>query len=73
MEVKLHLHRRTTQFYFVIEGKVKAIVGGVNKNLGPMERLRVTSNTPHAIGTNSNAVVLSISIPPLRKDDQIIV
>jgi mannose-6-phosphate isomerase-like protein (cupin superfamily) len=73
LEVKLHLHRRTTQFYFVIEGNVIAIVDGDNKKLGPMESLRVTSNTPHALTTESSAVVLSISIPPVRRDDQVVV
>ncbi len=72
MEVKLHLHRRTTQVYFVIEGDVIATIGSENKKLGPMESLRVTSDTTHALGTDSTALVLSISIPPVRHDDQVI-
>ena len=73
MKVKLHLHRRTTQFYFVIEGDAIATIGGENKKLGPMESLRVTSDNPHALGTDSTALVLSISIPPVRHDDQVVV
>ena len=71
--VNLHIHRKTTQVYFVIEGDAIATVAGENKKLGSMESLRVHSDTPHAISTESSAVVLCISIPPLRLDDQIIV
>ena len=71
--VNLHVHRKTTQVYFVIEGDAVATVAGEDKKLGPMESLRVPIDTPHAISTESTAIVLSISIPPLRLDDQIMV
>lgn len=71
--VNLHIHHRTTQVYFVIEGDATATVAGRNKKLSPMESLRVPTNTPHSIGTESSAIVLSISIPPVCPDDQIIV
>ena len=70
--VHLHVHHKTTQIYFVIEGDAVATVSGENKKLGPMESLRIPIDTPHAISTESTAVVLSISIPPLRPDDQVI-
>ena len=71
--VNLHVHRKTTQVYFVIEGDAVATVAGEDKKLGPMESLRVPIDTPHAISTESTAIVLSISIPPLRLDDQVMV
>lgn len=71
--VNLHVHRKTTQVYFVMEGDAVATVAGEDKKLGPMESLRVPIDTPHAISTESTAIVLSISIPPLRLDDQIMV
>ena len=71
--VNLHVHHRTTQVYFVIEGDAMATIAGENKKLGPMEILRVPIDTPHALSTESTAIVLSISIPPLRLDDQIMV
>jgi len=71
--VNLHVHRKTTQVYFVIEGDAMATVAGEDKKLGPMESLRVPIDTPHALSTESTAIVLSISIPPLRLDDQIMV
>ena len=71
--VNLHVHRKTTQVYFVMEGDAIAIIAGEKKKLDPLESLRVPSDTPHALSTDSAAVVLSISIPPLRLDDQIMV
>ena len=71
--VNFHVHHKTTQVYFVIEGDAMATVAGEDKKLGPMESLRVPVDTPHALSTESTAIVLSISIPPLRLDDQIIV
>lgn len=71
--VRLHVHRKVTQVYFVIEGVATATIAGENKKLGPRESLRVPINTPHAISTESSAIVLSISIPPLTLDDQVIV
>ena len=72
-KVNLHIHHKTTQVYFVIEGEAIAIVAGENKSLGSMESLRVPVDTPHALTTESTAVVLCISIPPLRLDDQVVV
>ena len=71
--VNLHVHHMTTQVYFVIQGDAVATVAGESKKLGPMQSLRVPIDTPHGISTESTATVLSISIPPLRLDDQIIV
>jgi len=71
--VKLHVHHKTTQIYLVIEGDAVATVAGENKKLGSMESLRIPVDTPHALSTESTAIVVSISIPPLRLDDQIIV
>ena len=71
--VNLHIHRKTTQVYFVIEGEAVATIAGENKKLGPKESLRIPVDTPHAISTESTAIILSISIPPLRLDDQIVV
>ena len=73
MSVNLHVHHKTTQVYFVMEGDAVATVAGEKKKLGPMESLRVPIDTPHAISTESTAIVLSISIPPLRLDDQLTV
>ncbi len=71
--VNLHVHHMTTQVYFVIEGDAIATVAGESKKLGPMQSVRVPVDTPHGISTESAAIVLSISLPPLRADDLTIV
>jgi len=71
--VNLHVHHMTTQVYFVIEGDAIATVAGESKKLGPMQSVRVPVDTPHGISTESTAIVLSISLPPLRADDLTIV
>ncbi len=71
--VNPHVHHKTTQVYFVIEGDAMATIAGENKKLGPMESLRIPIGIPHALSTESTTVVLIISIPPLRLDDQIMV
>ena len=71
--VNLHIHHKTIQVYFVIEGDAVATVANEIRKLGSKESLRIPVDTPHALGTESTAVVLSISIPPLRPDDQIMV
>ncbi|MFC1950194.1 cupin domain-containing protein [Chloroflexota bacterium] len=71
--VNLHAHHMTTQVYFVIKGDAIATIAGESKKLDPMQSLRVPINTPHAISTESAAIVLSISVPPLHLDDQSIV
>ena len=71
--VNLHLHHKTTQIYFVIEGNATVTIASDTNKLGPMESLRIPVDIPHAISTESAAIVLSISIPPLRLDDQVTV
>ena len=72
-KVNPHIHHKTTQVYFVIEGDAVATVASESKKLSSMESLRVAGDTPHALSTETSALVLCISIPPLRLDDQIIV
>ena len=69
--VNPHIHHMTTQIYFLLEGIATVIVGGTEKKLNPMESLRIPVDTVHTISTEATATVLSISIPPLRADDQL--
>ena len=68
--VHLHHHHMTTQIYFVLEGTARATVGEETVMLEPHEILRVPPDTLHGIETDREAVVLSISIPPLQPSDQ---
>ena len=71
--VNRHIHHKTTQIYFILEGEGVATIGGKSRTLGPMQSLRIPTDTPHAIRTESSVTVLNISIPPIRMSDQIIV
>jgi mannose-6-phosphate isomerase-like protein (cupin superfamily) len=68
--VHLHHHHRTTQIYFVLEGTARATVAGKSAVLKPYQILRIPLDALHDIRTDGEALVLSISIPPLDASDQ---
>ncbi len=68
--VAVHQHRETTQIYFMLEGEVDVVVGGVARRLRPYEMLRVPPGTGHGLRAPGMCLMLSISIPPLDIEDQ---
>jgi mannose-6-phosphate isomerase-like protein (cupin superfamily) len=68
--VLLHHHHKTSQIYFVLEGIVQATLDGKSVVLEPHQILRIPPDALHSIRTESEALVLSISIPPLEASDQ---
>lgn len=73
-EVQTHVHQHSTQFYVALEGSVAIERDGVETVIAPYEVVRVTRGTSHgARATGAEAVVLNISVPPLRADDQVAV
>ena len=68
--VYLHHHHRTAQIYFVLEGTVGATVDDKPVVLKHHQILRIPPDTLHGIRTDGEALVLSISIPPLDASDQ---
>ena len=68
--VHLHHHHKTTQIYFVLEGIAQATVDGETVVLEPRQTLRIPADTLHSIRSEDEALVLSISIPPLDVSDQ---
>jgi mannose-6-phosphate isomerase-like protein (cupin superfamily) len=68
--VHLHHHHKTTQIYFVLEGIAQAMVDEETVVLEPHQILRIPADTLHGIRTGGEALVLSISIPPLETPDQ---
>ena len=68
--VHIHYHKQTTQIYVVLEGVVKITVGDTMSALRPFETVRVPVEKNHSLSTEEEALVLSISIPPLQRDDQ---
>ena len=68
--VHLHHHHKTAQIYFVLEGTARATVSGKAAVLKPQQILRIPQDALHDIRTEDEALVLSISIPPLDASDQ---
>ena len=68
--VHLHHHHKTTQIYFILEGTARATVDDKSVVLKPYQILRVPPDALHSIRTVDEAVVLSISVPPLEASDQ---
>lgn len=70
-EVALHHHEKSTQVYTVLESEVEVRVGGRTMRLRPYETVRIEKGTLHAMrAVEGAALVLSLSIPPLHRDDQ---
>ena len=69
--VAAHYHEKCAQIYTVLEHQVEARVGDHSLRLRPYETVRIEKGVVHSVRTLSGeALVLSLSIPPLDPDDQ---
>jgi mannose-6-phosphate isomerase-like protein (cupin superfamily) len=69
--VSSHYHERCAQVYTVLEHAVEARVGDRKMLLRPYETVRIEMNEVHSIrAVEGEALVMSLSIPPLERDDQ---
>jgi len=72
--VSPHYHEKSAQVYTVLESRVEARVGDRTMALRPYETVRVEKGVVHSIRTlEGEALVMSLSIPPLERDDQHVV
>jgi quercetin dioxygenase-like cupin family protein len=72
--VSAHYHEKSVQIYTVLEHEVEARVGDQVMRLRPYETVRIEKGTVHSVRTvTGDALVLSLSIPPLDRDDQHVV
>ena len=66
-----HFHKKSAQVYTVLEHEVEARVGDQTLRLRPYETVRIEPGQVHAIRAVGNeALVMSLSIPPMDRDDQ---
>ncbi len=71
-EVETHVHRHSTQFYVALEGKAVIVRDGMETVIEPHQVVRVAKGTLHgARAAGAEALLLNISVPPLRADDQV--
>jgi mannose-6-phosphate isomerase-like protein (cupin superfamily) len=69
-EVTPHYHRHCTQIYTVLEAGVLVQLGERTFRLFPYETVRVEAGVVHGLRPlEGTALVLSLSIPPLQRDD----
>ena len=69
--VNAHYHLKSAQIYTVLEHEVEARVGDHTMRLRPYETVRVEIGQVHSIrAVGAEALVMSLSIPPLERDDQ---
>jgi mannose-6-phosphate isomerase-like protein (cupin superfamily) len=72
--VSAHYHEKCAQVYTVLEHQVEARVGDRTMRLRPYETVRIEQNEVHSIrAVEGEALVMSLSIPPLERDDQHVV
>jgi mannose-6-phosphate isomerase-like protein (cupin superfamily) len=72
--VSPHYHEKTAQVYTVLENRVEALVGDHTMLLRPYETVRIEKGVVHSIRTlDGDALVMSLSIPPLEREDQHVV
>jgi quercetin dioxygenase-like cupin family protein len=72
--VSPHYHEKCAQIYTVLEHEVEAKVGDQTLRLRPYETVRVEKNEVHSVrAVSGEALVMSLSVPPLDRDDQHVV
>jgi mannose-6-phosphate isomerase-like protein (cupin superfamily) len=70
-QVALHHHEKCAQIYTVLEEEVEARVGDRTMRLRPYETVRIEKGVRHGVrAVEGPALVLSLSIPPLDREDQ---
>jgi mannose-6-phosphate isomerase-like protein (cupin superfamily) len=70
-QVSPHYHEKCAQIYTVLEHQVEAVVGDHTLRLRPYETVRIEKGEVHSIrALAEEALVMSLSIPPLDRDDQ---
>jgi quercetin dioxygenase-like cupin family protein len=65
-----HFHEKSAQVYTVLEHEVEARVGDQVLQLRPYETVRIEPGEVHAIrAVSGGALVMSLSIPPMDRED----
>ncbi len=69
--VALHYHEKCAQIYTVLEEEVEVRMGDRTMRLRPYETVRIEMGVRHSVrAVEGSALVLSLSIPPLDREDQ---
>ncbi len=69
-ESKLHVHRRSMEFYLVCDGEGVLFLGSTKVRLRKGDIVRIPPNTPHKVVGKVRLFV--ISVPPWNEKDHIL-
>lgn len=62
---KTHAHADATKFYYVIEGRVRATLGGDTRDVGPGELVWSSPGEPHGVeNASAERAVLLVAMGP---------
>lgn len=70
-EVPAHYHARSLQLYVVLAGRVRITLGEGSMETAAFEKVLVPRMTVHGLKATEPSLVLSINVPPLQVDDQL--
>ena len=60
------VHRRTAEFFVVLDGSMRATIGGRSRRLRAGDHVRLPPGVPHAFHAGRRGVeVLAVFVPPL--------
>jgi quercetin dioxygenase-like cupin family protein len=69
-EIPAHYHNACSQSYLTLEGAIEVRVGAAHQRINAGDAVRVPTGVVHSVRPlGGAAVVLSVSVPPLRADD----
>ncbi|MEE8346034.1 MAG: cupin domain-containing protein [Dehalococcoidia bacterium] len=72
-QVALHYHEKCAQVYTVLENEVEAQVDDRTMRLRPYETVHIEKGVRHGVrAVKGAALVMSLSIPPLDRNDQLV-
>lgn len=64
----LHFHRKTTEFYYILEGRGRMQVGGDEFDLEPGVTFMVEPEVPHRGEGDFKALI--VGVPAIQPDDE---
>jgi mannose-6-phosphate isomerase-like protein (cupin superfamily) len=68
---KKHYHKKLTEFYYVLKGKLDVETDGIVEHLEPGQIIMISPGTEHE--AHGNAEVLVICTPPWAEEDEVLV
>lgn len=64
-----HCHKASEEFYFILEGRARMTVAGVNRDVRPGDAILIPPGTRHAIRASTPLRFLCCCAPPYSHED----